>query len=137
MDENKLSNAQKLKAELDAARVEFADAQRRGEFQRAGELGYGRIPDLEKKLAMIEASTGALRGRLENFNLDLEGTRKTIEIATDWLCAVRDTCDARSLDIKDVAFALRLPTRAPHAQVRRVTPENLHSASTRLSGIGR
>ncbi|MBR0874261.1 ATP-dependent chaperone ClpB [Bradyrhizobium tropiciagri] len=54
-EKNKLSNAQKLKSELDALRVELANAQRRGEFQKAGELAYGRIPDLEKKLADIEA----------------------------------------------------------------------------------
>src|SRR4249919_479518 len=45
-EKNKLSNAQKLKSELDT---------RRSEFQRAGELAYGRIPELEKKLADIEA----------------------------------------------------------------------------------
>ncbi|MGY3487062.1 ATP-dependent Clp protease ATP-binding subunit ClpB [Bradyrhizobium sp. USDA 4011] len=55
-EKNKLSNAQKLKSELDALRVELANAQRRGEFQKAGELAYGRIPELEKKLAEIEAS---------------------------------------------------------------------------------
>jgi ATP-dependent Clp protease ATP-binding subunit ClpB len=54
-EKSKLSNAQKLKAELDGLRVELANAQRRGEFQRAGELAYGRIPELEKKLAEIEA----------------------------------------------------------------------------------
>ena len=31
-------------------RNELAIAQRKGEFQRAGELAYGRIPELEKKL---------------------------------------------------------------------------------------
>src|SRR3954470_25002516 len=51
----KLSSAQKLKAELDGLRVELANAQRRGEFQKAGELAYGRIPELEKQLADIEA----------------------------------------------------------------------------------
>jgi ATP-dependent Clp protease ATP-binding subunit ClpB len=54
-EKNKLSNAQKLKSELDGLRIELANAQRRGEFQRAGELAYGRIPELEKKLAAIEA----------------------------------------------------------------------------------
>jgi len=54
-EKSKLSNAQKLKSELDGLRIELADAQRRGEFQRAGELAYGRIPELEKKLAEIEA----------------------------------------------------------------------------------
>src|ERR1700719_1386394 len=61
-EKDKLSEAQRLKQELDDARNELADAQRRGEFQRAGELAYGRIPELEKKLRAIEdkAGTGAL-----------------------------------------------------------------------------
>ncbi len=54
-EKNKLSNAQKLKSELDALRIELANAQRRGEYQRAGELAYGRIPELEKRLGEIEA----------------------------------------------------------------------------------
>ncbi len=54
-EKEKLSGAQKLKNELDALRVELANAQRRGEFQRAGEIAYGRIPDLEKKLKTMEA----------------------------------------------------------------------------------
>ncbi len=53
------SNAQKLKSELDALRIELANAQRRGEYQRAGELAYGRIPELEKQLAEIEARENA------------------------------------------------------------------------------
>jgi ATP-dependent Clp protease ATP-binding subunit ClpB len=54
-EKGKLSEAQKLKSELDQARVELANAQRRGEYQRAGELAYGRIPELEKKLKALEA----------------------------------------------------------------------------------
>jgi ATP-dependent Clp protease ATP-binding subunit ClpB len=58
-EKNKLSNAQKLKSELDGLRIELANAQRRGEYQRAGELAYGRIPELEKRLAGIEATENA------------------------------------------------------------------------------
>ncbi|HET7850352.1 MAG TPA: ATP-dependent chaperone ClpB [Pseudolabrys sp.] len=55
-EKEKLNDAQKLKTELDQLRAELANAQRRGEYQRAGELAYGRIPELEKKLKEIEAS---------------------------------------------------------------------------------
>ncbi|MDU1693200.1 MAG: AAA family ATPase, partial [Bradyrhizobium sp.] len=58
-EKDKLSNAQKLKSELDALRIELANAQRRGEYQKAGELAYGRIPELEKRLADIEAKENA------------------------------------------------------------------------------
>jgi ATP-dependent Clp protease ATP-binding subunit ClpB len=57
-EKDKLSDAQKLKTELDHLRVELANAQRKGEYQRAGELAYGRIPEIEKKLKDIEAAEG-------------------------------------------------------------------------------
>ncbi len=55
-EKDKLGSAQKLKEQLEAARNELAQAQRRGEYQRAGELAYGMIPDLEKKLADTESA---------------------------------------------------------------------------------
>ncbi|MFY9895384.1 MAG: ATP-dependent chaperone ClpB [Xanthobacteraceae bacterium] len=57
-EKEKLSGAQKLKHELDQLRVELANAQRRGEYQRAGEISYGRIPEIEKKLKAMEAGEG-------------------------------------------------------------------------------
>ncbi|WP_432344451.1 ATP-dependent chaperone ClpB [Shinella yambaruensis] len=53
-EKGKLSDAQRLKGELENLRTELANAQRKGEFQRAGELAYSTIPELEKKLAAIE-----------------------------------------------------------------------------------
>ncbi len=57
-EKGKLGDAQKLKEQLDAARNDLATAQRRGEYQRAGELTYGIIPELEKKLADVEGKAG-------------------------------------------------------------------------------
>jgi len=60
-EKDKLGSEQKIKEQLEAARNELLQAQRRGEYQRAGELTYGVIPDLEKKLAETEGQKdGAL-----------------------------------------------------------------------------
>ncbi|MCJ2008875.1 ATP-dependent chaperone ClpB [Methylobacterium sp. J-092] len=55
-DKDKLGAAAELKKKLDEARNELASAQRQGQYQRAGELAYGVIPGLEKRLAEIEAA---------------------------------------------------------------------------------
>ncbi|WP_375789391.1 ATP-dependent chaperone ClpB [Bradyrhizobium sp. Pha-3] len=55
-EKSKLSDAQKMKAQLEQWRTELANAQRKGEYQRAGELSYSTIPELEKKLAAVESS---------------------------------------------------------------------------------
>ncbi|MVT64908.1 ATP-dependent chaperone ClpB [Bradyrhizobium pachyrhizi] len=55
-EKSKLSDAQKMKAQLEQLRTELANAQRKGEYQRAGELSYSTIPELEKKLAAVESS---------------------------------------------------------------------------------
>lgn len=54
-EKQKLGLAADLKKELDDARNELAISQRQGDFAKAGELAYGRIPELEKKLAEAEA----------------------------------------------------------------------------------
>src|SRR5215467_11270804 len=57
-EKQKLASAQKLKEQLDQARIELEQVQRRGDWARAGELAYGIIPDLEKRLAEAEAKEG-------------------------------------------------------------------------------
>ncbi|MBA3448787.1 MAG: AAA family ATPase, partial [Pseudaminobacter sp.] len=54
----KLGLAADLKGQLDEARNQLAIAQRKGEFQTAGELAYGRIPELERRLKEAEAQDG-------------------------------------------------------------------------------
>jgi len=55
-EKDKLGAAAELKKKLDEARNELAAAQRQGQYQRAGELAYGVVPGLEKRLAEIEAN---------------------------------------------------------------------------------
>ncbi|MCO5073252.1 MAG: ATP-dependent chaperone ClpB [Rhizobiaceae bacterium] len=63
-EKQKLGLAADLKKQLEEVRNELAIAQRKGEFQRAGELAYGKIPELEKKLVEAEAQDGN-RGMVE------------------------------------------------------------------------
>jgi ATP-dependent Clp protease ATP-binding subunit ClpB len=53
-EKDKMASAQKLKEQLDQARIELEQTQRRGNFTRAGELTYAVIPDLERKLRAAE-----------------------------------------------------------------------------------
>ena len=65
-EKEKLGSATELKKQLDDARNELAMAQRKGEYQKAGELAYGRIPELEKKLKATEGSEApAAAGMME------------------------------------------------------------------------
>jgi ATP-dependent Clp protease ATP-binding subunit ClpB len=57
-EKDKLASSTKAKEELERQHNELADAQRRGDFARAGEIKYGRIPELEKLIA-ASASRGA------------------------------------------------------------------------------
>ncbi|CAO3632057.1 unnamed protein product [Cunninghamella echinulata] len=49
-ERQKLENIKLVKQDLEQARVDLEAAQRNGNFQRASELRYGVIPNLEKKL---------------------------------------------------------------------------------------
>ena len=53
-EKDKLSDATKLKEQLDEARVALEQAQRRGDLTRAGELAYGEIPRLEAALNEVD-----------------------------------------------------------------------------------
>jgi ATP-dependent Clp protease ATP-binding subunit ClpB len=60
-ERDKIAAEGKIMEELDAARLELDQAQRSGDLAKAGELSYGKIPELEKKLAEAQgASTNAL-----------------------------------------------------------------------------
>lgn len=47
----RLAEDRNIQGKLDAAKVELEQAERKGDLAKAGELKYGVIPDLEKKMA--------------------------------------------------------------------------------------
>lgn len=60
-EKDKIVGEAKLKEQLDAARIQLEQAQRTGEYAKAGELQYGTIPTLEKQLEEAQsASKGAM-----------------------------------------------------------------------------
>ncbi len=56
LEKDKLASATKHKDELETLRQQLEEAKRRGDFNRAGELQYGRIPEAEKRIADAEQS---------------------------------------------------------------------------------
>ena len=55
-EKEKLNSAAELQKQLEKARSDLADAVRRGDYQRAGELQYGAVPELERKLKATESA---------------------------------------------------------------------------------
>jgi ATP-dependent Clp protease ATP-binding subunit ClpB len=76
-----LEEQRKWKEELDQLRTELERAQRRGELAKASEIQYGRIPELEKKLADATAKSAKAKQSL----LREEVTEEDIaEVVSNW-----------------------------------------------------
>jgi ATP-dependent Clp protease ATP-binding subunit ClpB len=77
-----LEEQRKWKEELDQLRTELERAQRRGELGKASEIQYGRIPELEKKLA--DATAKAAKSKAPTL-LREEVTEEDIaEVVSSW-----------------------------------------------------
>ncbi len=57
-EKERMQGSQKLKEELDKARTDLELAQRTGNLAKAGELAYGVIPDLEKRIKAVDDPDG-------------------------------------------------------------------------------
>ncbi|NCP18564.1 MAG: ATP-dependent chaperone ClpB [Erythrobacter sp.] len=72
-ERDKINAESRLKEELDQARLELEQAQRAGDLAKAGELQYGRIPELENKLKEAEGHTANALLREEVTEEDIAG----------------------------------------------------------------
>jgi len=70
-EKEKLAGSTRIKEALDQARIEVDQAQRGGDYSRAGELTYGVIPDLEARLAEAEKAGGDAMVREEVTDEDI------------------------------------------------------------------
>ncbi len=78
-----ISGVQRYNAELDEARVDAERAERDGDLERAAEIRYGRIPDLESKL--VQASDELTKLQSGDAMLKEEVTDEEIaEVVSAW-----------------------------------------------------
>jgi ATP-dependent Clp protease ATP-binding subunit ClpB len=61
-EKSAIEGSQQLKAEIENARNEVEQATRRGDLQKAAEIRYGKLPELERRLAEDERRLQALQG---------------------------------------------------------------------------
>jgi ATP-dependent Clp protease ATP-binding subunit ClpB len=80
-----IDEQRKWKEELEQFRTELERAQRRGELAKASEIQYGRIPELERKLAERSVAGVVDSGRTSRRLLREEVTEEDIaEIVSSW-----------------------------------------------------
>jgi ATP-dependent Clp protease ATP-binding subunit ClpB len=72
-EKEKLAQAQKIKEQLEKARSDLEIAQRNGDLGKAGELRYGTIPELERKLAEAEKAEAHAMLKEEVTESDIAG----------------------------------------------------------------
>src|SRR5881227_3109426 len=72
-EKDKIAGEARIKEQLDGARLELEQAQRNGDLAKAGELQYGRIPQLEKQLVEAQASAQGAMLREEVTAEDIAG----------------------------------------------------------------
>src|SRR5258705_1108950 len=53
----------RIKQEIDQAKVEAEQASRRGDLQKAAEISYGKIPELQRKMAEAEKQLASAEGK--------------------------------------------------------------------------
>ena len=71
-EKDDISGSSVLKQELEQARLDLEAAVRAGDFARASELQYGRIPDLEKRIQEPPAGESKPASRLLKLEVDEE-----------------------------------------------------------------
>jgi ATP-dependent Clp protease ATP-binding subunit ClpB len=77
-EKDTLQGTSDLKQQLEDARVELELAQRVGDYAKASELQYGRIPELEKRIASGDGASDATAPRMLKEQVDEEDIAEVV-----------------------------------------------------------
>jgi ATP-dependent Clp protease ATP-binding subunit ClpB len=80
-EKREIQSLKKAKQDLEAARLEVEKAEREGNLGRAAELKYGRVPELEKNLAAMNAQ---LQGKENRMLKEEVGPEEIAEVVAKW-----------------------------------------------------
>ena len=123
-ERDKIAAEGKIKEALDAARIELDQAQRQGDLAKAGELSYGRIPELEKQLAEAEVTADNAMLREEVTAEDIAGVvarwtgipvERMLEGEREKLLAMEATIGQRVIGQADAVVAVSKAVRRARA----------------------
>ncbi|MEW4467561.1 ATP-dependent chaperone ClpB [Parasphingorhabdus sp. JC815] len=113
-----------LKEQLDAARLELEQAERAGDLAKAGELSYGKIPDLTRQLEEASGATEGAMLREEVVSEDIASVvsrwtgipvDKMLEGERDKLLAMEELIGKRVIGQKDAVDAVSAAVRRSRA----------------------
>ncbi len=123
-EKDKIAGESKIKEQLDAARIALDQAQRSGDLAKAGELQYGTIPALEKKLAEVETATAGAMLREEVTSEDIAGivarwtgipVERMLAGEREKLLHMEDALGKRVIGQKDAVHAVATAVRRSRA----------------------
>jgi ATP-dependent Clp protease ATP-binding subunit ClpB len=123
-EKEKMNAETKVKEQLDQARVQLEQAQRSGDFTKAGELSYGIIPALEKQLAEAQSTTATAMVREEVTSEDIASVvsrwtgvpvEKMLEGERDKLIRMEEVIGGRVIGQADAVAAVSRAVRRARA----------------------
>ncbi len=123
-EKDKINAEAQVKEELDAARLELEQAERAGDLAKAGELSYGTIPNLEKKLEEAGDATEGAMLREEVVSEDIASVvskwtgipvDKMLEGEREKLLAMEELIGKRVIGQKDAIEAVAAAVRRSRA----------------------
>ena len=123
-EKEKINAASKVQEQLDSARIELEQAQRSGDLAKAGELAYGRIPQLEKQLEEARSVTQHAMLREEVTDQDIAAVvsrwtgvpvERMMEGEREKLLQMEETIGARVIGQEEAVKAVSAAVRRARA----------------------